>query len=202
MIMTDEKDIPWIEDLEEAKRTAKRSGKPILLFFHYKYCTGCINTFNRVLNRDEVAEAIKEGFVPVLLETLERPHEVEAYNVEWTPTFIVADESGLENERWEGFLPEGPFLAHLDMGRGRIALKKKDYVAAEELFDKVEKNFRNTDQAPKAAYYAGVARYRASEDPSKLTDAYERLRGIYPDSIWTTKASVWSKENIEGLRAA
>ena len=50
--------------------------------------------------------------------------------------------------------------------------------------------------------YAGVARYRASEDPSKPPDAYKHLRGMYPESVWTTKASVSVRENIEGLRAA
>ncbi len=197
-----EKGISWIEDLEDAKRTSKRSGKPILLFFHYKFCTGCINTFGRVLSRDNVAGAINEGFIPVLFETTERPKEVDAYGIDWTPTFIVSDETGLESERWEGFLPEGSFLAHLDMGRARVALKARDYARAEELYNRVENNFRNTDQAPKAAYYAGIARYRATNDTSKLTEAYERLRGMYPESAWTIKASVWSKENIESLKMA
>ncbi len=197
-----EKKINWLSDIEGAKGEAAKSGRPILMFFHYKYCTGCINTIGRTLPKMSVVDGISEGFVPVMIETSERPSDVENYDVEWTPTFIVADETGLEIDRWEGYLPEDDFLGQMGMALGRAALKKKDYKDAERRFDEVVLKFPLSDLAPKASYYLGVAKYRATDNPAWLTQAYQNLREAYPESVWTIKASVWSKEQIEAVKKA
>jgi thioredoxin-related protein len=200
--MATETKVSWLSSLDEAKKMAAGSGKPILMFFHYKYCTGCINTFNKTLTRMSVIDSINGSFVPVLFETTENEKLVKAYGVEWTPTFIIADETALELDRWEGYLPEDDFLGHIEMALARVALKKGDYKGAERVFDGILLKFPLSDLAPKAGYYRGVARYRATKDPAMLTMAYEDLKSAYPDSIWSIKASVWSKENIESLKKA
>lgn len=200
--MATETKINWLSNLDEAKKIAAKMGKPILIFFHYKHCSGCLNTFEKTLPKMSVTDAINDGFVPVLFETTENEKLVKDYGIEWTPTFITADETGLEIDRWEGYLPEDDFLGHLDMARARATLKKGDYKGAERIFDGILLKFPLSDLAPKAGYYRGVARYRATSDPVMLTAAYEDLKTAYPDSLWSIKASVWSKENIEGIKKA
>jgi thioredoxin-related protein len=200
--MTAEGKINWLDDIENAKKAAAGSGKPVLIFFHYKYCTGCINTIGKTLPKMSVTDEINGNFVPVMVETTEKPSDAELYNVEWTPTFVVTDETGLEFDRWEGYLPEDDFLGHLDMALARVALKKKNYADAERRFDGVVIKFPLSDLAPKACYYLGVAKYRATNDAAWLTRAYQNLREAYPESVWAIKASVWSKENIDAVKKA
>ncbi|HLB25282.1 MAG TPA: thioredoxin fold domain-containing protein [Nitrospirota bacterium] len=200
--MTAERSINWLDDIGEAKKAAAGSGKPVLLFFHYTHCTGCINTFQKTLTKMSVIDKISEDFVPVLIETSERPKDVELYNVLWTPTFIVADETGMETDRWEGYLPEDDYLGHLEFAHARVALKKEHYKDAERLLSGIVLKYPLSEFAPQASYYLGVARYRETKDPSQLTKAYEDLRSAYPGSVWSIKASVWSRDNIEGVRRA
>jgi len=200
--MAAEKGINWLGDIELAKAGSARSGKPILMFFHYKYCTGCLNTIGKTLPKMSVVDAVTESYVPVMLETTEKPEAVESYNVTWTPTFIVADSSGVEVSRWEGYLPEDDFLGQLNISLGRVALRKKDYKDAERRFDEVLLKFPLTPLAPEARYYLGVVKYRATGDVSWLTKAFLDLRETYPDNVWAIKASVWSKDNIDAVKKA
>ena len=194
--MLKEINIDWLDDIDKAKAESARTGRPILMFFHYKLCQGCINTFERTLPKMSVSNEITENFVPVLLETSERLVDVAKYRVDWTPTFIVADDTAHEIMRWEGFLPEDDFLAQLAMAEAKVAFKMQDYANAERLFDLVLLKFPLTDLAPEAVYYQGVTKYKASMNPVWLKRAYESLRGSYPGSVWTLKASVFSGEKM------
>jgi len=197
-----EGNINWLGEIDQAKKEASGTGRPILMFFHYKYCTGCINTIGKTLPKMSVTDEINGNFVPVMVETSDKPADAEYYDVVWTPTFIVADKTGLEIDRWEGYLPEDDFLGHLDMALGRAALHAKAYTEAERRFDEVVLKYPLSDLAPKASYYLGVAKYRQTSDTAWLTRAYQGLREAYPESVWAIKASVWSKENIEAVKKA
>src|SRR5512143_1839318 len=191
--------IKWIEELEEAKKASKGSVKPILMFFHSRHCAGCHNTFNKTLTKMSVQASINENFVPVLFEVSEREKEAQLYNIDWTPTFIVADESGLEMMRWEGYLPEDDYLGYLNFALARYSLKKGDHVLAERRFDEVIMKYPLSDLAPKAYYYRGIAKFKGSNDSSWLIDAYDNLKEKYPDSQWTLKASVFTKKDFDAV---
>ena len=194
--MSNERTIHWLNDIAEAKKAASSSGKPVLMFFHYTHCNGCINTFGKTLTKTSVIDAVTEAFVPVVIEITEKPRDAETHNILWTPTFIVADEHGNEVSRWEGYLPEDDFLGQLDISLGRHSLKKGNYLNAEIHFDEVIMKYPLTDLAPQAMYYHGVAKYRATGDAFWLTNAYDNLVATYPDSQWRLKASVWSRESM------
>ncbi len=198
--------INWLGGLDEAKGTSKGSGKPILMFFHSRHCAGCLNTFNKTLSKMSVQDSINESFVPALFEVSDMPKEADLYNVDWTPTFIVADETGLEMMRWEGYLPEDDYLGNLNFAIARYALKKGNYAEAERRFDEVIMKYPLSDLAPKAHYYRGIAKFKASKDSAWLIDAYGTLKEKYPDSLWTLKASVFTKKDfnevMESLKKA
>jgi hypothetical protein len=45
--------------------------------------------------------------------------------------------------------------------------------------------------AAEALYWAGVSRYKRTQDGTALTDVARSMRERFPDSTWMKKASVW-----------
>ena len=83
------------------------------------------------------------------------------------------------------------FLAQLDLGLGKLHFQQEDYRGAEQQFRMVCESFPKTAAAPEACYWAGVAAYKGTNDPSHLAAAGKTLREKYADSEWARKASVW-----------
>jgi hypothetical protein len=54
-------------------------------------------------------------------------------------------------------------------------------------------DFPETEAAPQALYWAGVARYKGTKDGKALAETANAFAGRYTDSSWAKKASVWSK---------
>src|SRR5262245_66241900 len=113
------------------------------------------------------------------------------YSAQWTPTILVIDPSGEERHRVEGFLPVPDFLAQAALGLGHSAFKRSDFREAEKWFREVVEKYPQTEAAPEALYWAGVARYKATGDASALADTARQFRERYQESSWAKKASVW-----------
>lgn len=184
--------IEWLTDVNDARRVSSDSGKPVLMFFHYEHCNGCKKTFDQTLPKMSVIDAITDSYVPLLIDIEVGKDVTSQYRIDWTPTFVVTGPDGGEADRWTGYLPEDDFLGMLNMAVARYSLRKGDYRNAERHFDEVAMKYALTDLAPEAHYYIGVARYRNTGDASWLTKAYTSLKDMYPDSIWTLKASAWA----------
>ena len=101
------------------------------------------------------------------------------------------DAGGTERYRLEGFLPADDFLSQLALGRAKAAFARQDYPEAERLYRDVLKGFRSTDAAPEAQYWAGVSRYRETNDAAVLKATGQAFLERYRDSTWAKKASVW-----------
>ena len=146
---------------------------------------------------DQVRSFITERFVPLRVHVRENAEAWRLlsarYGVQWTPTILIVDGEGVERHRIEGFLPVDDFLSQLALGDAHAAFKRNDYATAERQFREVANQFRETDAASEALYWAGVAKYRAANDPGALAAAAALLRERYPSSTWTKKASVWEK---------
>lgn len=142
-----------------------------------------------------VREFIGRHFVPVRVHPKKNPDAFrelgDRYDAHWTPTILVLDSSGSERHRVEGFLPADEFLAQLALGMAKAAFARKDYANAERLYRDVLDRFPNTDPAPEAQYWAGVSKYRATNDPLALKATAEAFANRYQTSTWATKASVW-----------
>lgn len=113
------------------------------------------------------------------------------YSAQWTPTVLVIDADGDARHRIEGFLPADDFLAQLMLGLAHSAFARGDFGAAEPLFRQVREQYPDTDAAPEAQYWEGVARYKATGDPAALAGTARRFQERYADSSWAKKASVW-----------
>jgi hypothetical protein len=116
----------------------------------------------------------------------------EKYNAHWTPTILELDSNGDEQSRIEGFLPNDDFLAQLMLGRAHMDFKQGKWSDAEKRFRDVYEKLPNADAAPEALYWAGVSRYKASDDKTALNETARAFKTRYADSSWAKKASVWA----------
>ena len=116
----------------------------------------------------------------------------EQYNAQWTPTILELDPNGEEFYRVEGFLPNDDFLAQLQLGRAHMDFKQGKLADAEKRFREVVDKLPNADAAAEALYWAGVSRYKATNDASALKATAKAFTQRYTDSSWAKKASVWA----------
>ncbi len=188
-----EQKLNWMGDYAEVLDVARKTGKPALLFFHSVHCTGCKAMLEKTLPDPGVIDFVGRRFTPGMFEWSEPKSKdlVKRYGVEWTPTFIVADQAGNEAYRFVGYLPPQDYIAQLTLGLGKVALRKEDYEQADKCFENVAKKYPQTEAAPEAVYYCGVAEYQKTKDPKKLKAAYETLMKNYQDSDWAKKSIVW-----------
>jgi len=143
----------------------------------------------------EIESLVRDRFTPVRLHVKEQADAYtrasERFGASWTPTTLILDPAGVERHRIEGFLPRNDFLAQLHLGLGHVAFHEKRYDEAARAFDGVVSRFPESDAAPEAQYWAGVARYNGSGDAKDLGAVASAFQKRYGDSVWAKKASVW-----------
>jgi hypothetical protein len=115
----------------------------------------------------------------------------ERLNVHWTPTVLILDEDGVERHRIEGFVPLDDFLAQVKLGLAKTALQRGALEDAERRFREVVAEHPQSDPAPEALYWAGVAKYKGKNDANALAETAQAFTTQYTDSVWAKKASVW-----------
>jgi thioredoxin family protein len=144
-----------------------------------------------------VVSFIEGHFVPARVHVKEQHGQFQRlsnrYNAQWTPTVLIIDEGGEERRRFEGFLPADDFLAQLTLGLANLAFKTNEFADAERWFRDVVDRYPKTDAAAEALYWAGVSRYKRTNDAAALTETAEAFRTRYSDTSWATRASVWAK---------
>ncbi len=121
----------------------------------------------------------------------EQPRVFERWGVQWTPTILMLDAQGKEHHRIEGYLPAEDFLAQLEVGLGHTAFAGQRWAEAEKRFREVLEKLPTSDAAAEAMYWAGVAKYKGSGDPSALRETAQQFKQKYSDTAWAKKASVW-----------
>jgi protein disulfide-isomerase len=117
----------WTEDFENAKRTAREQGKPILLSFEGSdWCGWCMKLDREVFRTDEFKHYADEKLVAVKLDFPRTKPQADAlrkqnrelarkYNIEGFPTVIVLNPDGQRIGR-TGYVPGGPsaFIREVD----------------------------------------------------------------------------------------
>ena len=143
-----------------------------------------------------VAQLIGTSFVPVRVHAREQADAFkkagERYGVQWTPTILVLDSQGVERYRIEGFLPVEDFLPQLLLGVGHAAFGRGKFADAERRFREIVDAHPDADAAAEAQYWAGVSKYKATNDPSALAETARAFSQRYRDTPWAKKASVWA----------
>ena len=141
---------------------------------------------------DAVASFVSTHFIPAKFHIKEQPKAFERFNALWTPTILVLDEQGTERHRIEGFLPADDFRAQLTLGLGKAAFAAGRWGEAEEFYRGIVRDQPKSDTAAEALYWAGVSKYKATQDGAALAETGRQLKAQYPSSTWAKKGSVWA----------
>ena len=144
-----------------------------------------------------VTEFITKNFHPVRVHAVQQRDEFQRlgqrFSAQWTPTILIIDKTGVERHRIEGYLPVDEFLAQLELGLAKSAFARGKFDEAERPFREIVSRYPNSDAAPEALYWAGVSRYKATNDASALTDTAREFASRYTNTTWAKKASVWNQ---------
>lgn len=144
-----------------------------------------------------MASFINEHFTPIRIHVKDQAADWkklgDQYDAHWTPTVLIIDGKGEERHRIEGFLPADDFLAQLMIGVAHAARVRADFADAERWYREVVEKSPQTETAPEALYWAGVSKYKATNDAAALAETASQFANRYQTSSWAKKASVWSK---------
>jgi hypothetical protein len=132
--------------------------------------TGCARLEAEVYPDERVVRLVTSEFLPSRVHVRD-PEALyarvsERLNVHWTPTVLILDPDGVERHRIEGFLPVVDFLAQLKLGRGKSAFQRGEFEGAARWHRQVVPDHPQSEPAPEALYWAGVARQREGGWPS------------------------------------
>lgn len=144
---------------------------------------------------ERVACFVVENFIPVRVHVRDQAQEFQRlgakYAAQWTPTILVLDPDGTERHRVEGFLPVDDLIAQLTLGLGHSAFVRGKFEEAARHFREVADRHAGSEAGAETTYWAGVSRYKTTNDGSALADTARRFREQYQDTSWAKKASVW-----------
>ncbi len=144
---------------------------------------------------ERVARLINEHFVPARVHVKEQAQDFQRlgdrFNAHWTPTTLLLEPDGTERHRIEGFLPTEDFAAQLTLGLGKASFARQEWQQAENYFREVVEKYPNTSAAPEALYWAGVSRYKRTNDATALGETAREFTHRYEDSEWAKRTSIW-----------
>lgn len=141
---------------------------------------------------EEVAKFIESNFIPVKIHVKENAEAFGRFGAEWTPTVLVADANEKEQHRIEGFLPKEDFTAQLKLGLAHAARSRGDFAEAERMYRELASDEGHEEVAAESLYWAGVSKYKASNDAAALADTAAAFKQRFTESPWAKKSSVWS----------
>ena len=145
---------------------------------------------------ERVARLISESFIPARVHVKDQAEAFQRlgdkFGAQWTPTIVMLDENGTERHRIEGFLPLEDFLSHVELGLARIAFFGGKHEEAQKRFEELAERYPDSELAPEGVYWAGVSRYKATNDASALQKTAAAFQKRYQKSPWAKKASVWA----------
>jgi TolA-binding protein len=145
---------------------------------------------------ERVVRFVNDNFIPARVHVKDDAAAFkkygEQYNAHWTPTVLQLDPNGEEFHRMEGFLPVDDFLAQLMLGRAHMDFKQGKWAEAEKRFREIVDKLPKSDAAAEAMYWAGVSRYKATNDAAALKSTAQAFKQRYLDSSWAKKASIWA----------
>jgi hypothetical protein len=194
------KGICWRKGVKKAVKEISGGTRLLFLFFHRPECEGSRKTIDEVLMDRSVIDLIERETAPVMINAAESVDLVKKYRVDWTPTFVIADERGNELERWVGYLPTKDFMAQMTLSKGLAAFHLERFSEAEREFEMLIEDYPDSELVPEAEYFLGVAGFKKNGESDRLFRACHTLIDRYPDSQWTKRCSPWSHMITESRR--
>jgi tetratricopeptide (TPR) repeat protein len=135
----------------------------------------------------KVTSFIYENMIPLRVKFDIQPLSTD-FNIKWTPTLITLDSGGREHHRTVGFLSPEELIPSLLLGMGKSYLETDRFDEALAKLERLLAEHPKSDSVPEALYWRGVCRYKATDDPRPLKEAYEQLKAEHTSSEWTKRA--------------
>lgn len=110
---TDEKDLKWYTEHDEAIKEASRTGKNVFMVFSASWCPACQKLESETLQNTEVQRRLAEDFIAVKIDVDTSPALSSRYRIYGVPTVIILDPSGNEIGRREGYMSPDELISYL-----------------------------------------------------------------------------------------
>lgn len=110
----------WGGDFDAAMAKAKKTGRPVVVAFHDKYCAPCHLMERTVLGKPAVQKAL-EDFVPVRIDLEDHPEIGRRYQIQATPTYLVLTPDGTPVNVLVGAQSVEDFVSFLHLSAGLAA---------------------------------------------------------------------------------
>lgn len=111
--------IPWRSSLLAAQQESKRSGKPILVYFHATWCGPCHALERTTWRKARVVRAARL-FVPVKVDADRNPVLAQRYNAQFFPTMLFIAPSGRVAHTHIGYLNTRQALKTFKLARRKV----------------------------------------------------------------------------------
>lgn len=138
-----------------------------------------------------MAPFIADHFATARVHIKEQPTAFHRFGARWTPTVLMLGPDGKELRRVEGFLPADELLGQVKMALAYQAVARKQWDQAASHFASVVRDHPDSEAAPEAQYWEGVARYSGTHDASHLQETARRFKQKYASTGWAKRSSVW-----------
>ncbi len=104
----------WHTDVDAAWRAAQAQGRPLLVFVTREQCVFCVKMKRGTLVDPRVAAAIRNGYVPLVVDATRPSPLSQELAVKAFPTTFVISPQAVVLDRIDGYLAPEPFNARLD----------------------------------------------------------------------------------------
>ncbi len=101
--------IKWTGSLENAKKTALKSHKPVMVDFWATWCGPCKQMLATTYKDKKVFEKSKQ-FIPVLINVDESPEIAKKFKIDGIPVLLFLDSKGNIIEQTKGLQNSGEVL--------------------------------------------------------------------------------------------
>ncbi|MBN1545454.1 MAG: thioredoxin family protein [Syntrophaceae bacterium] len=179
--------IEWLTDVAAAHTQSVMERKPLFLFFCSPGCYFCQKMESDSYTREEVINLFRKGILAVRVSPAER-NWFKNYNVKFTPTCLLVNPEGNEEERTTGFLEEKGLMAFLLLGLSKSYYDMGLLEEGRECVEILTRDYPESAQAPEAFFLRGIYRYHADQNRDHFKEAFEILNDRYQDSIWMKRA--------------
>ncbi len=179
--------IEWVADVALAHTRSVKEGKPLYLFFCSPGCYFCQKMESDSFTRQKVIDLFQKGILAVRVSPQE-PSWYKTYNVKFTPTCILLNPEGNEEERSTGFLEANGMMAFLLLGIAKCCYDTGRLEEGGAYIETLTKDYPNSAQAPEGFFLRGIFRYHADHNRDHFKESFDILHERYHDSIWMKRA--------------
>jgi len=137
---------------------------------------------------EEVRDFINTKVIPLRIPADQKPTAGD-YDIQWVPAVMIVDQNGKEHHRTIGFMPPDELIASILLGVGNAHCNHGRFSAALECYKQIINQYPRSHSVQEAIFQTGVSRYKSTNNPEPLMEAYEKLYEEYPDDRWTKRAS-------------